>query len=435
MKYKALLINPWIYDFAATNMWARPLGLLKVAEFLSAYNIDIHCIDCMDSFRTRRNSMGKYPKEFLPTPGVLKGVKRRYGRYGISVSDFTHRLKQILPVDIILLTGIMTYWYAGVQEAIRICREFAPGVPIILGGIYATLFERHASETSGADIVYKGAVDEKLIRILAYTGMGLKKVRNQLKYYHLRLYQREAYAPLMTSEGCPYRCSYCASSLLSGRFDQRKADDVLKEIGDRYRTGVRDFAFYDDALLLNSDEHIEVILKGVIKSGQHARFHAPNGLHARFVDSDIASLMKEAGFKTLRLSLETINPERQRQYGAKVFNEELRSALSFLKRAGFTKKELGVYLMYGFPGQEFDEVREGVKYLKSLDARIHLAEFSPIPGTELWRDLIARGTITEDIDPLLTNNTVFSSIFTDYTDAQIRELKDTVLKYNHAHSS
>ena len=36
--------------------------------------------------------------------------------------------------------------------------------------------------------------------------------------------------------------------------------------------------------------------------------------------------------------------------------------------------------MYGLPGQEFDEIREGVEFLKSLDVKINLTEFSPGPG-------------------------------------------------------
>lgn len=35
MKLRILLVNPWIYDFAAYNLRARPLGLLLVLLELS----------------------------------------------------------------------------------------------------------------------------------------------------------------------------------------------------------------------------------------------------------------------------------------------------------------------------------------------------------------------------------------------------------------
>jgi hypothetical protein len=31
---KLILINPWIYDFAAYDLWSKPLGLLYLAGYL-----------------------------------------------------------------------------------------------------------------------------------------------------------------------------------------------------------------------------------------------------------------------------------------------------------------------------------------------------------------------------------------------------------------
>jgi len=54
MTIKCLLVNPWIYDFAAYNFWARPLGLLKVAEFLTQFNMKLFFIDCCDSYKIKK---------------------------------------------------------------------------------------------------------------------------------------------------------------------------------------------------------------------------------------------------------------------------------------------------------------------------------------------------------------------------------------------
>jgi hypothetical protein len=61
VKLRLLLINPWIYDFAATDLWARPLGILRVAECLSLYDVEFSFIDCMESVKTKRYGKGKYP--------------------------------------------------------------------------------------------------------------------------------------------------------------------------------------------------------------------------------------------------------------------------------------------------------------------------------------------------------------------------------------
>ena len=61
---------------------------------------------------------------------------------------------------------------------------------------------------------------------------------------------------MLTSKGCPFRCSYCASSSLYTNFSQRPPDEVIGEI-EYYQKdlGVTDIAFYDDALLVNDHNH------------------------------------------------------------------------------------------------------------------------------------------------------------------------------------
>ena len=78
--YRILLINPWVYDLAAYNLWSKPLGLLKVAEYLSQYDIDIRLIDRMEEFKPRVYNTGKYSKTTVEKPLILKGIPRQYSR-------------------------------------------------------------------------------------------------------------------------------------------------------------------------------------------------------------------------------------------------------------------------------------------------------------------------------------------------------------------
>jgi radical SAM superfamily enzyme YgiQ (UPF0313 family) len=59
--------------------------------------------------------------------------------------------------DMILVSSVMTYWYPGVQEAIQSLKDVFPGVPIVLGGVYATLCAEHTSKSSGTDLVVPGS--------------------------------------------------------------------------------------------------------------------------------------------------------------------------------------------------------------------------------------------------------------------------------------
>ncbi len=426
-----LLINPWIYDFSAVNLWSRPLGLLQVAGYLSQYDVAFRMIDCTGIYRTnRRYGTGKFPREIVDKPAALRTVPRHYARYGISIDEFTNQLKQFSPFDMVFVTSIMAYWYPGVLKAIEIVKEFSPHVPVILGGIYASLYERHAGQHSGADHIYTGPINSNIENVMLGAGLECIKQKVQSPYHTLGLYREYPFAPLLTGRGCPYSCSYCASSFLSPEFVQRNPLEVFKEITDLYGLGVRDFAFYDDALFVHADAHIKIILREVIHSGMAVRFHCPNGVHARCIDDDLALLLKQAGFTTLRLSLETVDMNRQADTGGKISSEMFLQSIKSLKDAGFTKDHIGVYLMYGLPGQDLDEVKEGIAFLKHLNVKIHLTEFSPIPHTRCWHELIESGIIHEEMDPLLTNNSVFSVLYGGYDWKELEDLKNTVKKYN-----
>jgi len=434
-KPRIILINPWVYDFSAMNLWSMPLGLLKTAEHLSRLDIDLLYIDCTGEIRAERKfGTGKYPRQVIKKPGILRDVPRTYARYGITLEQFAERFSSCLPCDMVLVTSIMTYWYPGVQKVIDMVKRIAPDVPVILGGIYATLCYDHAVEHAGADSVFPGQVEDgpsdRLREVMERYGLRLNRTGQTIPYHKLALYRAHPFAAVLTSRGCPNRCSYCASSLLSNGFFQRDPSAVIEEIIQHHDGGVSDFAFYDDALLVNADSHIKVILKEVISSATGVRFHCPNGIHARYIDDELAYLMKKSGFTTLRLSLETANADRQRKTGGKVTSGELREAVGILKRHGFEKGNIGVYIMYGLPGQSLREVQESISFVKGLGVRINLTEFSPLPGTDCWNDLKDRGIIQNDLDPLLTNNSVYSLLFSVYGIRNIDALKLSVQAYN-----
>ncbi len=426
---RILLVNPWVHDLSCLNLWSAPLGLLKVAEYLSQFNVELHFIDCLETVKKKKWGTGKYHREEIKKPAILKTIPRRFCRYGITPQELRERLKKIPEPDAVLVTTLMTYWYTGVRETVEEIKRLFKDVPVITGGLYSTLLPGHALKNTGADGVFQGPVENRLEAFLSTFGFRLKRKRAPQPYWETGLLKWD-FAPLMTSTGCPFRCTYCASSLFYKGFKQREPDEIIKEIITLHDLGIKDFAFYDDALLVDSDGHIKPVMKEIIKKGLDIRFHTPNGLHARFIDDEVARLMKESGFRTVRVSLETVSPDLQERTGGKVRIDEFKRSIKALKKAGFTKKELGVYLMFGLPGQGLDDVIEGVNFLKSLEVRIHLTEFSPIPGTPLWNEMVTSGMISEDMDLLLTNNSVFYYLFSGYDIKRLEELKLEIKRYN-----
>ncbi|HIJ59925.1 MAG TPA: radical SAM protein [Nitrospirae bacterium] len=431
MKPSLLLVNPYIYDFSAFNLWAYPLGLLKTAEFLSKYEVEIKFIDCLETIKYKDYYVGKYKFERVDKPALLKPIKRIYKRYGISEELFIEKLKSQGPFDIVLITSIMTYWYPGVQRVIELIKKNYKDIPIILGGLYPTLYHQHAIKQSGADAICIGRCEDSLDLLINSFGFNLKKKTHQITpFYKLSYPNLRHYAPLITSSGCPFNCSYCASSILNKSFQQRSVDDVIIDIEWFYNHGFSDIAFYDDALLVNPESHIKEILRYVIKKRLNLNFHCPNGLHAKYIDEELAELMWKSGFKTLTLGFETVNTQRQLETGGKTTRDNLTAAISNLISTGFTKQNIGVYLMYGLINQPIEEVKEGIAFLKDLKVKINLTEYSPIKGTKMWSQLVDAGILDDHTDPIVANNTIFSELFWGYPVETIQRLKQEVKEYN-----
>ena len=409
-----LLINPWIYDVAAYDFFARPLGLLYLAGLLESQGLAVRIIDCLAGPHARSGPFGtgRYPKESLPPPPALAPFPRRFGRYGISETAFRQELAKKPRPAAILITSLMTYWYPGVTAAIRLAREHFPEVPVLLGGVYPTLCSDHARRQSGADVVVTGpgeeAVCEHLTSLLGISPAPPAPADiNDLPYPPLSLASHLTFIPLLTSRGCPFSCTYCASSLLAPRYQRRSPLAVVEELVLwRQRLGLTDVAFYDDALLVEADTHLLVILEELARRDVSCRFHTPNGLHARFITREVAAWLKRANFATLRLGVETAAPQPHRR-DDKLTAGELEAALAHLQEAGFVREEIGVYLLIGLPGQEDDEVAASIRRIKALGATPVLALYSPIPGTILWPEAVAVSPYDLENEPLYHNNSLF----------------------------
>jgi radical SAM superfamily enzyme YgiQ (UPF0313 family) len=424
MKKRLLLVNPWIFDFTAYDLWSKPLGLLYIASFLRQFDFDIFYIDCLDKYdqngqvkpdiKIKKYGTGHYTREVVHKPEILKHIPRRYARYGITENEFIASLHSLKSVDAILVTSHMTYWYQGVERVVQLCRQYLPQTPIILGGIYATLLPEHARKIINPDYLIRGPGEMQVLELLSsefnidYEPGRIPQKLDDFPYPAFDLINHPDYLIMMTSRGCPYHCLFCAQKLIARPFEQRSSEHVVEEFKMHYRTfGIRDFAFYDDALFVNKKTHIEPILEHLIASRLPLRLHSPNGLFANAIDERLADLMYRSHFKTVRLSFETSDVARQKDMHAKVSNEKMTEAVGHLIRAGFKARDIEAYVLMGLPDQTLQEIISSIIFIHNLGLQIKLASFSPIPGTLEFERAVTKGYIEKDIDPLLTNKTIY----------------------------
>jgi hypothetical protein len=426
MSPKILLLNPPIYDFAAYDFWMKPYGMLSTAGYLrgKAEFILFDYLDRLHPFTAGRKELqpdewglGRFYCEQVTRPPCLAQIPRYFRRFGLPRNLFHQFLAKQQPCDFVFIQTMMTYWYKGIEEVIEDVRKFQPRAKIILGGSYVTLCSRH-SQKSGADFLVQ---DTDLQPLWEYLNIS-----PDLKQPALwEVYEKLNVGVLKLSDGCPFNCTYCSVPKVYGKFKARPLEHSLAELRLLAERGIENIAFYDDALLFEAEKVLMPFLKEVLKRNINVNFHTPNAINARFITSELAKLMVQAGFKTFYLGFESASKEWQQRTGSKVFSDELAQAVKHLTAAGAEPTNITAYQILGHPHSDIQELEASMRFANSLGIRGMLADFSPIPGTpdgEYCRKWV-------DMDePLLHNKTAFPNILLGFDETN--RLKDLQRQLN-----
>ena len=407
----------------------------------SGYNV--HYINALDygdteiaagtrAVRTPRrnaNGTGKFIRGVVPLPAALSGLKKRYARYGISKKDLENRIRRHRP-DIVLVSTGMTYWYPGVQEAVEFVREAWPYVPVVAGGIYASLLPDHCREKCGVNAVVTGDDFTEFQSLADSSGLPSLCIGTEYKTLYDPTIWRDA-AVLRLNRGCPFRCDYCASGVLCDRFHIGNAARLFAQLKSYHQAcGTRNFAFYDDALLSNKERAFLPFLEMVVESGLKIKLYLPNAVHMRNIDSKTADLMKKAGFREVRMGFESASESFHSNYGDKLSVNDLENAVDALRTAGFASKSIIVYVMAGLPGQQVEEIEHTVRFAASFGISVSVAEFSPVPGTSLWPECIKRSEFPLAEEPLFHNSSLFPLRNEIFSVEKMQEIKSRVTEIN-----
>ncbi len=433
MSRTILLVNPPIYDFAAYDLFSKPLGLLYLASRLRQAGYEAVLVDALDRNHAalagrewpqkhRANGTGKYYSEIIEKPACLKHVPRHYRRYGLPEEQFGAELeragREFKPLAV-LVGSMMTYWYPAVADAIRRIRRSIPDTPIGLGGVYASLMPEHAQRVCRPDRVFTGCGMGTVLEWLTALGAG-----PQLEYQETDfegwpvpaydLYERLDYLTVLTSVGCPFHCDYCASRILQPRFGALAPETFLAQLRELIPLlkGQKEYhiAPMDDALLVNPESHIVPILRGIAQWNLPVRFYTPNGLHARFITAEVAQLMFETNFRMIRLSYESAGGGLgQKASDGKIGDADFCRAVENLMAAGYEAGQIEAYVLAGLPGQSMEEIERSAAAVHRAGLKVRFSQFTPIPGTPLFGEA-CRSYGVDPAEPLLHNNSILPAL-------------------------
>jgi radical SAM superfamily enzyme YgiQ (UPF0313 family) len=196
------------------------------------------------------------------------------------------------------------------------------------------------------------------------------------------LFQRLPAINLITSRGCPYRCTYCATQTIwPGKLRFRSVNNVIGELQlltDKY--GIREISFSDDTLALKRERMVEMCER-IINEKIDVTWSC-NSI-VKYIDADLLRLMKAAGCHHICYGVESANPQILKNIKKGITIEEAMEAIRLTKLAGITCR---ASFMFGNPGETAETIRETVDF--AIRANPDFAVFNistPYPGTPLYK--------------------------------------------------
>ena len=199
------------------------------------------------------------------------------------------------------------------------------------------------------------------------------------------VYRNKRFIPLVTSRGCPFKCTYC-HDIFDKSIQYRSPEVVVDEMEYLLNTyGIQEFHIVDDVFNVNM-KRAKIVLDAIIKRNLNVHISFPNGLRADFFDDELIAMMQRAGVYRLALGIESGSQRIQDMIKKDLDINILENVVKKLTRA---RMSVHGFFMLGFPSETRMEMEQTIDFACNLS--LTTANFSlviPNPGTDLRQTFI-----------------------------------------------
>lgn len=227
--------------------------------------------------------------------------------------------------------------------------------------------------------VFLNKPSEKLIDFDDYPYPARHLLPNEK--YHSFISQRKNFTVMLTSTGCPFKCSFCAIPI---GYRARSPKSVLDEIELCYnKFNIREIDFFDAVLLMPKPRILEFCHRLKEK-----KFDLEWSCRSRvdIVDDEILKAASEAGCRQIYYGIESVDPDILKNINKRISPQKVRDVMRLTREHGIMA--LG-FFMVGNPGDTEESVRETINFAKNLELDfIQVCRTIAKPGTSLDKEMI-----------------------------------------------